>query len=99
MYHLAAQPEIVTKLRDELKSLNYLPGSDNEIRDIQDAKYLNGVINETLRLHPAVPSGVLRLSPPEGLEINGKYIPGGITVSSPLYSMGRRESTTSLPSK
>lgn len=92
MYHLAKDPQVVANLRQELREMNYLPGSETEIRDIQDAKYLNGVINESLRLHPAVPSGVLRLTPPEGIEIQGTFIPGGVTISSPLYSMGRRKS-------
>ena len=89
VYNLAKDPQVVTKLREELKELNYLPGSESEVRDIQDAKYLNGIINETLRLHPAVPSGLLRLTPPEGININGVFIPGGVTVSSPLHSLGR----------
>ena len=92
MYHLAKDPSIVTKLRQELKEINYCPGSEAEVRDIQDAKYLNGIINEALRLHPAVPSGVLRQTPPEGIDIEGTFIPGGVTISSPLYSMGRRKS-------
>jgi cytochrome P450 len=89
MYHFARDPTIVTKLRQELKEINYLPGSETEVREIQDAKYLNGIINEALRLHPAVPSGVLRQTPPEGIDIQGNFIPGGVTISSPLYSMGR----------
>ena len=88
-YHLAKAPQIATKLREELKEMNYIPGSETELRDIQDAKYLNGIINEALRLHPAVPSGLLRVTPPEGIHIDGNFIPGGVTVSSPLYSMGR----------
>jgi len=92
MYHLAKNPSIVNKLREELKQLNYLPGVESEVKDIQNAEYLNGIINEALRLHPAVPSGVLRQTPTEGIDINGTYIPGGVTVSSPLHSMGRLES-------
>jgi cytochrome P450 len=91
MYNLAKSPHIVTKLREELRELNYLPGSETELHDIQDAKYLNGAINEALPLHPAVPSGLLRLTPPEGINIEGTFIPGGVTISSPLYSMGRRK--------
>lgn len=96
MYHLAKAPEIVAKLREELREMNYLPGSESEVRDIQDAKYLNGVINEALRLHPAVPSGLLRVTPPEGININGTFIPGGVTISAPLYSLGRRKFCCSL---
>jgi tryprostatin B 6-hydroxylase len=91
MYHLAKAAHVVTKLREELKEMNYLPGSETEVRDIQDAKYLNGIINEALRLHPVVPSGLLRLTPPEGINIDGTFIPGGVTVSSPMYSMGQRK--------
>jgi cytochrome P450 len=62
------------------------------VRNIQDAVYLNGVINEALRLHPPVPSGVLRQTPLEGLMLNGVFIPGDIIVSSPSWTMGRRMS-------
>ena len=91
MYHLAKAPHVVARIRKELRELNYLPGSESEVHNIQDAKFLNGAINEALRLHPAVPSGLLRLTPPEGIDIEGTFIPGGVTISSPLYSMGRRK--------
>ncbi|CZR64603.1 related to pisatin demethylase cytochrome P450 [Phialocephala subalpina] len=90
-YHLAKEPYIITKLREELATF-YKPGSENEIRDLQDAKYLNGVINEALRLHPPVPSGVLRQTPPEGITVGDTFIPGGVTISAPSWSMGRLES-------
>jgi len=87
-YHLAKEPQIVSRLREELAPI-YAPGSETEVRDIQDAKYLNGVINEVLRLHPPVPSGLLRQTPPEGIIVGEKFIPGGVTVSAPTWSMGR----------
>ncbi|KUJ06806.1 cytochrome P450 [Mollisia scopiformis] len=90
-YHLAKEPHIATKLREELQSF-YKPGSDTEVRDLQEAKYLNGVINEALRLHPPVPSGVMRQTPPEGLTVGDIFIPGNITISAPSWSMGRLES-------
>lgn len=89
-YHLAKEPHIAAKLREELAQ-TYNLGSDTEVRDLQDAKYLNGVINEALRLHPPVPSGLLRQTPPEGIVVRGKFIPGGVTVSAPTWSMGRCE--------
>jgi cytochrome P450 len=91
-YHLAKEPHIVSKLRAELEPI-YTPGSETEVRDIQDAKYLNGVINEALRLHPPVPSGLLRETPPEGAMVGNTFIPGGITVSAPTWSMGRCKCT------
>ncbi|PMD67138.1 cytochrome P450 monooxygenase-like protein [Hyaloscypha bicolor E] len=82
-YHLAKEPHIVSKLWAELE-LIYTP----------DARYLNGVINEALRLHPLVLSGLLRQTPPEGTMVGNTFILGGIriTVLAPTWSMGRLES-------
>ncbi|KAF8861671.1 cytochrome P450 monooxygenase-like protein [Acephala macrosclerotiorum] len=91
LYHLAKEPRIISKLREELSTF-YKPGLETELRDLQDAKYLNGVINEALRLHPPVPSGVLRQTPPEGITVGDVFIPGGVTISAPSWSMGRLES-------
>lgn len=87
-YHLAKEQHIVFKLRSELEPI-YTPGSETEVLDIQDAKYLNGIINETLRLHPPVPSGLLRQTPPEGIMAGDTFIHGDVTVSTPTWSMGR----------
>jgi cytochrome P450 len=89
-YHLARSTEVFTKLRKELDSF-YKPGTESEFRELQEAAYLNGVINETLRLHPPVPGGMLRVTPPEGITIGQTFIPGNVTISTPLYSLGRRE--------
>lgn len=90
-YHLAKEPHIITKIREELGKF-YKPGSETELRDLQDGQYLNGVINEALRLHPPVPSGVLRQTPPEGITIGDVFMPGNVTISAPSWSMGRRGS-------
>jgi cytochrome P450 len=54
-----------------------------------NAEHLNGAINETLRLHPPVPSGLPRLTPPEGITIGDTFIPGDTTLMLPYWSMGR----------
>ncbi|KAF4626682.1 hypothetical protein G7Y89_g11474 [Cudoniella acicularis] len=90
-YHLARSPRIFAKLRAELDSF-YKPGSETEFKDLQEATYLNGVINETLRLHPPTPSGLQRQTPPRGIIIGSIFIPGNVTISTPFYSLGRLES-------
>jgi tryprostatin B 6-hydroxylase len=87
-YNLAKSPEQVEKIRQELRPLTIGEWSD---KDIQHADYLNGAINEALRLHPPVPSGLYRKTPPEGLHVGEVYIPGGVTFFTPQYSMGRDE--------
>ena len=90
-YHLAADPSLVEKLRAEVKTI-WKEGTPFNVWDFQNADYLNGVINETLRLHPAVPSGVQRLTPPEGVSIDGVFVPGDVNIMVPNWAIGRCES-------
>lgn len=85
-YHLALDPSQQKKLRDELRPLTQGEWSD---KDIRDAEHLNGAINESLRLHPPVPSGLYRQTPKEGTQVGDVFIPGGVAFFPPLYVMGR----------
>lgn len=58
---------------------------------IANLKHLNAVINETLRLHPPVPTALQRKTPPEGMAIDETFIPGNTTVICPQYVLGRSE--------
>lgn len=87
-YNLARHPTQVKKLRAELDGLD----SINEASALKSLRHLNAVINETLRLYPPVSTGPLRLTPPEGLTVANEYIPPGVTISTPLYNIGRLES-------
>lgn len=87
-YHLALYPQHVKLLREELLNVNI---TDN--RALQSLRHLNALINETLRLYPPVPTALLRQTPPDGLRIGEHYIPGGVTISTPLWSLGRLESS------
>jgi tryprostatin B 6-hydroxylase len=87
-YYLAKLPEKQAKLRAELESASF----PTEARTLQSLPTLNGCIHEALRLHPPLPSGCLRITPSEGLNIDGRFIPGDSTVLTPAYSLGRLES-------
>ena len=47
-------------------------------------------------MHPPVPSGGYRETPPDGLTVAGHYIPGLTTVVAPRYTLGRRKFPGSL---
>jgi cytochrome P450 len=87
MYHIANDPEQIAKIRKELETIDDV----TDHSQLQNLAYLNAVINETLRLHPSVPSGGLRDTPPEGITIGSTYIPGNTIVLVPHYSLGRRK--------
>lgn len=89
-YYLARDPRHVQKLRDELDPLMQSDKPFN-VRMVQDAKHLNGIINEALRLHPPTPSGGFRTTPPQGITVDGVFIPGRVNLNVPLYALGRCE--------
>lgn len=87
-YYLAVDPKLVEKLRAELTSLTNTEESF-DLRAVQNAPLLNGVIYEALRMHPPVPSGTSRITPREGIIVDGVYIPGETTVIVPHFALGR----------
>ncbi|ELU38866.1 cytochrome P450 monooxygenase pc-3 [Rhizoctonia solani AG-1 IA] len=78
VYILAENPAIMSRLRDEITGRL---GTSNHPTpdDLKEMKYLRAVINETLRLFPAVPVNVRAAAKSTVLHINGKryYIPAG----------------------
>lgn len=92
-YHFARDPKLVQKLRDELKQHNITKKEDIvDIPALQHLEFLEGIINETLRLHPPVPGGVFRSTPAGGAEIGGHFLPGGVKVIGPHYTIQRCKS-------
>jgi cytochrome P450 len=51
--------------------------------------YLQACLDESLRLFPVVPSGLQRVTPPEGMQIDDIYIPGDTLFHTPTYTMCR----------
>ncbi|QIX01788.1 hypothetical protein AMS68_007305 [Peltaster fructicola] len=93
-YHLAKNPAVVDRLRKELEPLCHNDWSD---KDIKHLAYLNGAINEAMRLHPAVPSGLRRLVPKEGMMVGETFLPGNTEFFMPQFVMGRDSDNYSEP--
>ena len=85
-YELARKPEEVEKLRKELQPLT--TGEWGDV-DIRNAQHLNGAIDEALRLHPPVPSGLERKVPEGGTNVGDVHIPQGANFWMPQYVIGR----------
>ena len=87
---LCKNPALFKKLQ---KAIDEAVGDKDflDCNDLAEIPLLDGVINETLRLHPAVPSGVQRETPPEGITIGDKYIPGNIILWNPIHTIQRDE--------
>ncbi|KAL4881805.1 cytochrome P450 [Aspergillus karnatakaensis] len=94
-YHLFRNPRCLQKLRQEVEdAVKSGLIQDSEIlswADAQKLPYLDACIKETFRIHPAISLNLERVTPPEGLEINGDYIPGGTIVSCMPWVVQRRK--------
>lgn len=91
LFELARRPDIYRKLQAEIDA--FIDQHENTLLDhysLSKLEYLQACIDETLRLHPPLPSGVQRVTPPEGLYIDRDlYLPGNTIVQTPMYTMHR----------
>lgn len=58
---------------------------------VNQCKYLVAVLQETMRLWPAIAISLPRVTPPEGCEIDGSWVPGGTKVGVSQWSAYRSE--------
>ncbi|KAJ5939681.1 hypothetical protein N7466_002815 [Penicillium verhagenii] len=93
LYFLTKTPSACKNLQQELDKVFGSSAEPSHFTNdkLQKLPYLEAVINETLRLKPAVPSGQPRLTPPEGLQIDEVWIPGETIVVIPQYVIQRDE--------
>ncbi|KAF8058710.1 cytochrome P450 [Lyophyllum atratum] len=107
LLELARQPEVQTRLRDEIRSMERTLQSRGDsgytTADLDSMPYLNAVLKETLRYHPvaintfreAIKDDVLPLSTPivttSGEVINEIPIPKGMAIMTSVNSYNRNE--------
>ncbi|KAI1358221.1 cytochrome P450 [Xylaria arbuscula] len=100
-YELARNPELQTKLREEITSSGAVRLHPDggmrfekfDVATIDKLPFLNGCINESLRLYPAVPTGGIKQTMDKSIMICGQVIPPDTIVVAPRWSIGRAESS------
>ncbi|KAK3319398.1 cytochrome P450 [Apodospora peruviana] len=92
LYELACHTEWQTRLREEILTRRG-PGTSSEdylsFKSLSTLPILNGVFMETLRLHPAAPSALPRVTTGTGCQIGELHIPGGTLVSMQALTLQR----------
>jgi cytochrome P450 family 628 len=84
-FYLAVHKRYLEDLQKEITSI--VQSGKFDMRKAYSV--LDSVINEALRMQPVVPSGGQRKTPELGLQIGDIWIPGGISVTVPVYTMFR----------
>ncbi|KAL7812160.1 cytochrome P450 [Trichoderma aethiopicum] len=91
LYLLASNPHCYQQLQEELQKR--FPGgiTDWTYEKAKAIPYIDHIIHETMRLRPTVPGGMPRTVPPQGLFIDGRFIPGGTIAAVPTYTIQHDE--------
>lgn len=97
VYYLVRYPEWQTRLRDEVLGAERAVGPDIHGWNapgsgvLAELEILNAVINETMRLQPAAPTGLQRGPAPGsgGRQLGSLFLPEGTTVQVPPYAVHR----------
>jgi cytochrome P450 len=90
-FYLTNNPRTLACLKLEIRKKF---SSLDDIRlgpDLDDCRYLQAVVNETLRLSPSVPGVLPREVLSGGLLVAGEMFPSGVEVSVPIYALHHNE--------
>lgn len=95
-YFLIKNPHAYAKLMRELDTavadgtIESRPDKTVSWSETQKLPYLDAVIQESFRLHPGPGLLLERIVPPQGMQINGEFIPGGTIVGCNAWVVHRR---------
>jgi cytochrome P450 len=77
-YYLGTHPEVMARVMAEVRN-TYASDDDIGLHNDVQTPYLHAVIEETLRLFPAAPTGSARVINKDGEEVDGKFLPPGVS--------------------
>lgn len=96
-YYLLRNPSAYQKLMQELDEaveegrIADSPAGTVTWAESQKLPYLDACIKEAFRMHPAAGLPLERITPPQGIEIDGHFIPGGTIVGCNAWVIHKRE--------
>jgi cytochrome P450 len=98
LYHLIRNPDSMRKLQHELDEATHRGELSQAATYAEATKlpYLQAVIKETLRIHPAVGTILPRVVPAGGKQLAGYYFPEGVSIHSHTKSLNHPSSRLTL---
>jgi len=85
MAYILSTPESLALLKSEIRSA-FKQSSDITVNSVEQLKWLDSCVRETLRIYPNPPNGPPRLVPQPGAEISGRWVPEGTRVYISPYA-------------
>ncbi|TRX94216.1 hypothetical protein FHL15_004984 [Xylaria flabelliformis] len=94
LYFLARFPSHVEKIQEELRTVDI-----RDVRALTSLPHLTGTINESMRLLPVAltTNPGSRVTPAEGLTVDGTFIPGGVKICTSRFVLGKLNSAYEEP--
>ncbi|KAF8955653.1 high nitrogen upregulated cytochrome P450 monooxygenase 2 [Flammula alnicola] len=92
MYYLLAYPDYFQAVRKEIdKTFSFEEQGSIELAKLPSMKLLNAIINETLRMLPALSTSIQRAPPKDsgGKRLGNIFIPEGTGITIPPYCLHR----------
>lgn len=82
LYHLLREPAVLQRLRDEIDDCTAQGRCSDKVtfKESQEMPYFQAVLKEALRMHSATGLPLWREVPSDGVEISGRFFPGGTVV-------------------
>ncbi|KAK2058345.1 cytochrome P450 [Colletotrichum caudatum] len=83
IFYLCKTPRALDRFAEEIRG-EFSSYSDINAEKLQTARYLNAVIDESMRIHTNAAFGLPRYSP--GALVDGEYIPKGVVVQNASFA-------------
>jgi len=95
-HYLLKNRPVLDKLTAEIRA-EFETQDDMTLHRLAQMKYLNAVIEEGMRLFPAVPSTLPRMVPEGGAMVLGRFVPAGTTLGVNQMSANKSSSNFTSP--
>lgn len=96
-YQVLSSPRVYMKLINEIDTATRdgtISAQGNvQWTEAQNLPYFQACLKEAMRLRPAVGVNIQRYVPPEGIEVEGRHLPGGTRLSLNGWVLHRDKST------
>ncbi|KAI1372747.1 cytochrome P450 [Hypoxylon crocopeplum] len=96
-WHALSAPRVITRLIDEIETAvreGKISAQGNvQWTEAQNLTYFQACLKESMRMRPAVGVNITRYVPPEGIDVEGRHIPGGTRLALNGWVLHRDKAT------